>query len=476
MAPRDWCRLTMALFMLLIAGGDAIETLYIPPRTACPPEGGYFSSGSMFQVNADGLAHSLSMGAAVNGGFLNTSYGDPRDKSFGVIWCFADIGWAECKKCLERAPSYVSTACPRSRTGTLLYKECVLPYSDEVSVNMRNMMNQLIREAAMSPQQLAVANGSQLYNGPTGVYGLLQCRRDLTPEECTKCLSYQVQYLLENFRNNIAAYIKGVSCFSKYHPEPITFMVPPDKEFRNGTGPKGFSYDVLAAATSNFSDHQKLGEGGFGSVYDIVLGIGSALLYLHQECEQGVLHRDIKLSNVMLDGTFNAKLGDFGLARLVNHSRGTHTTEQLTGTMGYMDPDCAITGRFSTESDIYSFGVLLLEVACGRQPVLVTEDNTVIHLARRVSDMYGRGVILDAADCKLNGDLEEEQMMSVLVVGLWCTQQERSLRPSIRQAISVLRCEAPLPTLAAVAQLGSVPSFIVDDSTATTTTYLRSTI
>lgn len=210
--------------------------------------------------------------------------------------------------------------------------------------------------------------------------------------------------------------------------------------------------------------------------YDIVLGIGSALLYLHQECEQGVLHRDIKLSNVMLDGTFNAKLGDFGLARLVNHSRGTHTTEQLTGTMGYMDPDCAITGRFSTESDIYSFGVLLLEVACGRQPVLVTEDNTVIHLARRVSDMYGRGVILDAADCKLNGDLEEEQMMSVLVVGLWCTQQERSLRPSIRQAISVLRCEAPLPTLAAVAQLGSVPSFIVDDSTATTTTYLRSTI
>lgn len=121
----------MALFMLLIAGGDAIETLYIPPRTACPPEGGYFSSGSMFQVNADGLAHSLSMGAAVNGGFLNTSYGDPRDKSFGVIWCFADIGWAECKKCLERAPSYVSTACPRSRTGTLLYKECVLPYSDE---------------------------------------------------------------------------------------------------------------------------------------------------------------------------------------------------------------------------------------------------------------------------------------------------------------------------------------------------------
>ena len=82
-------------------------------------------------------------------------------------------------------------------------------------------------------------------------------------------------------------------------------------------------------------------------------------MYLHQDCEQGVLHRDIKPSNVMLDAAFNAKLGDFGLARLVDHGRGSHTTV-LAGTMGYMDPECTVTGRFNKESDIYSFGVLLL--------------------------------------------------------------------------------------------------------------------
>lgn len=78
-----------------------------------------------------------------------------------------------------------------------------------------------------------------------------------------------------------------------------------------------------------------------------------------------VVHRDIKPSNVMLDSSFTAKLGDFGLARLIDHSLGAHTT-MLAGTMGYMDPECAVTSRASAESDVYSFGIVL-EIACGRK-------------------------------------------------------------------------------------------------------------
>nr|XP_040251490.1 L-type lectin-domain containing receptor kinase I.3-like [Aegilops tauschii subsp. strangulata] len=107
--------------------------------------------------------------------------------------------------------------------------------------------------------------------------------------------------------------------------------------------------------------------------HEIVLGLGSGLLYLHQEWEQCVLHRDIKPSNVMLDASFNAKLGGFALARLVEHGRGSLTTA-LVGTMGYMDPECMTTGRTNTESDVYSFGVVLLEIACGRRPVVVLQE------------------------------------------------------------------------------------------------------
>jgi serine/threonine protein kinase len=307
-----------------------------------------------------------------------------------------------------------------------------------------------------------------------------------------------------------------------------------EDEFERGTGPKRFRYGELAVATGNFSDTQKLGEGGFGSVYrgfledmdlhvaikrvskgskqgrkeyasevriisrlrhrnlvqligwchgggelllvyelmpngsldhhlyssshggllpwpvrhEIVLGLGSALLYLHEEWEQCVVHRDIKPSNVMLDASFHAKLGDFGLARLVDHGRGSHTTV-LAGTMGYMDPECMVTGRANAESDVYSFGVVLLEIACGRRPLVPRHGEDVIHIVQWVWEWYGRGAILDAADARLNGELDAREVETVMLVGLWCAHPDRSLRPSIRQAVNVLRLEAPLPSLPA---------------------------
>ncbi|KAJ1406987.1 Serine/threonine-protein kinase, active site [Sesbania bispinosa] len=182
--------------------------------------------------------------------------------------------------------------------------------------------------------------------------------------------------------------------------------------------------------------------------YKVALGLASALLYLHEEWEQCVVHRDIKSSNVMLDANFNAKLGDFGLARLVDHELGSQTTV-LAGTMGYLAPECVTTGKSSKESDVYSFGVVALEITCGRRPVEVKQEPGKVRLVEWVWDLYGKGKLAEAADERLSLEFDEKQMECLMVVGLWCCHPDHTMRPSIRQVINVLNFEAPLPSLPA---------------------------
>ncbi|XP_071707139.1 L-type lectin-domain containing receptor kinase IX.1-like [Rutidosis leptorrhynchoides] len=181
--------------------------------------------------------------------------------------------------------------------------------------------------------------------------------------------------------------------------------------------------------------------------YKIANGLASALFYLHEEWEQCVLHRDIKSSNVMLDSHFNTKLGDFGLAKMVDHEKGSHTT-MLAGTIGYLAPECVVTGKASKESDVYSFGVVALEIACGRKAcVLYNEPENQIRLVEWVWDLYGTGTLLQAVDPRLGSDFEEEEIKCLMIVGLWCVHPDPELRPSVRQLIQVLKFEASQPIL-----------------------------
>ncbi|XP_037463300.1 L-type lectin-domain containing receptor kinase IX.1-like [Triticum dicoccoides] len=205
--------------------------------------------------------------------------------------------------------------------------------------------------------------------------------------------------------------------------------------------------------------------------YNIILGLGSALRYLHGEWEQCILHGDIKPSNIMLDSSLSTKLGDFGLARLIDHGAGLmQTTKAVLGTVGYIDPEFVNTRRPSTESDVYSFGVVLLEIASGRRPVIETAERSFTLLSW-VWNLYGRDAILDAADERLRGNEADERWMErALIVGLWCAHPDRSERPSMAQAMHVLQSdEARLPALPrhmyrAAQDLASYGSFSVESS------------
>uniref|UniRef100_A0A0A9DP28 non-specific serine/threonine protein kinase n=1 Tax=Arundo donax TaxID=35708 RepID=A0A0A9DP28_ARUDO len=166
--------------------------------------------------------------------------------------------------------------------------------------------------------------------------------------------------------------------------------------------------------------------------FKAVLGVASALEYLHDGCDSRILHRDVKSSNVLLDGEFNARLGDFGLARLVSHG-GLPLTIQPAGTLGYLAPEYVHSGVATERSDVYSFGVLALEVATGRRPI-----ERGVSVVDWVWLLWGRRRLVDAADQWLQGRFVAEEMRRVLLVGLSCVHPDCRKWPGMRRVVRML--------------------------------------
>ena len=178
---------------------------------------------------------------------------------------------------------------------------------------------------------------------------------------------------------------------------------------------------------------------------NIVLGVASALAYLHEECERQIIHRDVKTCNIMLDTQFNAKLGDFGLAEVYDHSSLTRNATIPAGTMGYLAPEYVYSGVPTTKTDVYSFGVVVLELVTGRKPV----DEHGTALVDWTWDLWQKGKLIEAADLRLKGKVNVEEMERMLIVGLACVHPNHVKRPTINEAARILKGEVPLPLLPA---------------------------
>ena len=179
--------------------------------------------------------------------------------------------------------------------------------------------------------------------------------------------------------------------------------------------------------------------------HSIVTGVAAAIAYLHEEREQCVLHRDIKASNVMLDGDFNAHLGDFGLARLIDHDTNPKTTA-LAGTLGYFAPEMPHTGKPTKKSDVYSFGVLALEVASGRHVFDRSQSDAEMVLIECVWRAYEDGTLPSAADPRLQSMFDANQLSCVLKLGLLCCHPDPDAT-TMRLAHQCLIGEASVPSL-----------------------------
>ncbi|KAF8083382.1 hypothetical protein N665_0776s0007 [Sinapis alba] len=177
----------------------------------------------------------------------------------------------------------------------------------------------------------------------------------------------------------------------------------------------------------------------------ILRDIASALCYLHTGASQVVLHRDIKASNVMLNGNLEGFLGDFGMARFDDRGANLSATAAV-GTIGYMALELTSSGT-STRTDVYAFGAFMLEVTCGRRPFDPEMPVEKRHLVKWVVECWRRGSLVDAIDRRLRGKFILGEVEMVLKLGLLCTSIVPDSRPSMEQVVQYINRHQMLPDL-----------------------------
>ncbi|MCO5594775.1 hypothetical protein L7F22_048808 [Adiantum nelumboides] len=293
-----------------------------------------------------------------------------------------------------------------------------------------------------------------------------------------------------------------------------------DDFFSSVPGPKRFSFQELQTATNDFSN--KLGTGGFGSVYEgllpdqtkvavkklesvgqgrkefraevaiigsihhihlvqlhgfcvngvhkllvyefmskgslhtcmfengvsnqvldwntrhkIALGTARGLAYLHNECRETILHCDIKPENILLDENFNAKVSDFGLAKLLSKEQSQVFTT-MRGTRGYLAPEWLLNLPISDRTDVYSFGMVLLEIFSGRKNYEPTETPEKCYLPAFAFAQAARGHLAELLDGRLKGSVSDDKVIETIGVALLCIQEEISSRPSMATVVQML--------------------------------------
>ncbi|CAL9112650.1 unnamed protein product [Musa acuminata var. zebrina] len=190
-----------------------------------------------------------------------------------------------------------------------------------------------------------------------------------------------------------------------------------------------------------FADPTQKTKLDWGKRFNIIKGIARALLYLHQDSRLRIIHRDVKASNVLLDEEMNPKVSDFGLAKIFGGNQDEANTDRVVGTYGYMSPEYAMEGLFSVKSDVYSYGVLLLEIVSGFRnssfPLAMDSPNLLAYAWQ----LWNEGNAEDYVDPSIAGSCARAEVVRSIHVGLLCVQDSPSDRPAMSSVVFMLENE-----------------------------------